>query len=155
MNLLGTLSLRIVSDELQINNLDSRVNGTWNVLQIIPIESGNFGLILFDNISKNEMPLFNKNLNGFDIKILDDDGNLVNFNGINWNMTFIINVKRLRKDKSKTNFNEIIKPINKLINVLENQNMPQDNQETIDTQENPDNTQRTWAKKINAALKRK
>lgn len=138
LNLLGTLNLRIISDELQTNNIDSSVNGSWNVLQTIPIEQGNFGLILYDNISKNEMPLNNKYLNGFDIKIIDDNNNLVNFNNIDWNMSFIINIKRLRKDSTKTNFKDIIQPLNKLINlqteILNQQN--QNIQEDQNTQEN-------------------
>lgn len=147
-NLLGTLNLRIISDELQINNLDSSVKGSWNVLQSIPIEAGNFGLILYDNISKSEMILNNKILNGFDIKIIDDDQNLINFNNINWNIQILINIKRIKKNKSITNFNEIIKPLNKLIEleqqILNNsqENQPEDNSQNNSQENQPeDNSQ--------------
>ena len=40
--------------------------------------------------------------------IIDDDGNYVNFNNINWTMTIILNIVRKKQNISEFNFNQII-----------------------------------------------
>ena len=102
LNLLGTLRLRICSYELSTNDIDFR-------LITLPIETGNFGLIQYTNITNIKATLNNPSLDGFDISILDDDNNYVNFNNINWTMTFVLTLIRRRPNKSTTKFNEIIK----------------------------------------------
>ena len=102
LNLLGTLRLRICSYELSTNNIDFS-------LITLPIETGNFGLIQYTNITNIKATLNNTSLDGFDISIIDDDNNYVNFNNINWTMTFVLTLIRRRPNKSTTKFNEIIK----------------------------------------------
>lgn len=136
LNLLGTLKLRLASDTLQTNNIDSSVGGSFNILSTLPIEAGNFGLILYDNISGIQSILDNKYLDGFDIKILDDDNNLINFNNIGWSISLLINITRKRDNNSKSDFKNIIKPLFQLIenqqqnqdsNIEDNQNQEQNN----------------------------
>lgn len=114
LNLLGLLKLKIASYELQTGNFDSSVDGTLNVLATIPIEAGSFGLILYDNISNTQSIIRNPTLDGFDLKILGDDNNLVNFNGIGWNITLLLSITRRRAEKSNTLFREIVRPINQI-----------------------------------------
>lgn len=102
LNLLGTLRLRICSYELSTNNIDFG-------LITLPIETGNFGLIQYTNITNIKATLNNTSLDGFDISIIDDDNNYVNFNNINWTMTFVLTLIRRRQNISTTKFNEIIK----------------------------------------------
>ena len=121
LNLLGLLKLKLVSYELQTGNYDSSVGSNLNVLAVIPIEAGSFGLILYDNISNTESLIMNPTLDGFDLKIFGDDGNLVNFNGIGWNITLLLSITRKRKEKSNTVFSDIVKPIAQLTRLLDNQ----------------------------------
>jgi len=102
LNLLGTLRLRICSYELSTNNIDF-------CLITLPIETGNFGLIQYTNITNIKATLNNTSLDGFDISIIDDDNNYINFNNINWTMTFVLTLIRRRPNISTTKFNEIIK----------------------------------------------
>ena len=102
LNLLGTLRLRICSYELSTNNIDF-------TLITLPIETGNFGLIQYTNITNIKATLNNTSLDGFDISIIDDDNNYINFNNINWTMTFVLTLIRRRQNISTTKFNEIIK----------------------------------------------
>lgn len=102
LNLLGTLRLRICSYELSTNNIDFG-------LITLPIETGNFGLIQYTNITNIKATLNNTSLDGFDISIIDDDNNYVNFNNINWTMTFVLTLIRKRQNITTTKFNEIIK----------------------------------------------
>lgn len=115
LNLLGTLKLRIVSNELQTTNYDSAVRSSYNVLAVIPIEAGNFGLILYDNISQIKNILKNPLVDGFDIKIIDDDGNLINFNNQDWNICLSITIYKTLVDETKTTFNDALKPVGQLI----------------------------------------
>jgi hypothetical protein len=135
LNLLGLLKLKIASDELNVNNYDSSVNGSLNILATIPIEAGSFGLILYDNISNTQSVLNNPILDGFDLKIYGDDNNLVNFNNCPWQITLLLSITRRRNEKSNTIFSKIVQPINQidptfLDNELKNTTVsqqPQDN----------------------------
>ena len=121
LNLLGLLKLKLASYEIQTRNYDSSVQSNLNILATIPIESGNFGLILYDNISNTQSIINNPTLDGFDLQIYGDDNNLVNFNGIGWNITLLLAITRIRQEVAKTTFEDIVKPINQLIGVLEGQ----------------------------------
>jgi hypothetical protein len=105
LNLLGTLRLRICSYELITYNLDSTSMTTLNVLATIPIESATFGVILYDNIANIKTRLNNTQLDGFDILILDDNNNPVNFNGVPWCISLLITMTKERQihpyDKKK------------------------------------------------------
>lgn len=128
LNLLGLLKLKLASYEIQTRNYDSSVQSNLNILATIPIESGNFGLILYDNISNTQSIINNPTLDGFDLQIYGDDNNLVNFNGIGWNITLLLAITRIRQEATKTAFEDIVKPITQLIGVLEGQTTqaPQD-----------------------------
>lgn len=101
LNLLGTLRLRICSYTIATSNIDF-------TLMSIPIEVGNFGLIQYTNASNIRSVLNNDTLDGFDIQIIDDDDNLINFNNINWTMTFELSLVRRKQSISELNFNQII-----------------------------------------------
>jgi hypothetical protein len=97
LNLLGTLRLRVCSYELITYNLDSTSMTTLNVLATIPIESATFGVILYDNITNIKTRLNNTQLDGFDILILDDNNNPVNFNGVPWCISLLITMTKERQ----------------------------------------------------------
>jgi hypothetical protein len=101
-NLLGTLKLRVASYDLPISSIDSSVNGSLNILASIPINSGNFGLIMYENTNNIQNTLNLRVLDGFDLEVLDDDGNLINFNGCYWTITMMLSVERLLPERSTT-----------------------------------------------------
>jgi hypothetical protein len=112
LNLLGTLRLRVCSYELITYNLDSTNMTSLNVLATIPIESATFGVILYDNISNIKTRLNNMQLDGFDILILDDDDNPINFNGVPWCISLLITMTKERQSHpfDKKKFNDFIGP---------------------------------------------
>ena len=91
INLLGALKLKISSQAIHINNIDS-LGASTNTLIEVPISSANFGLILYHNASNIYNVLNQTSLNGIDILIMDDNSNLVNFNGQEWAMSFLIKI---------------------------------------------------------------
>lgn len=153
LNLLGILKLKITSLEISTYNFDSSVLGNLNVLATIPIEAGTFGLIQYDNFANIQSIIKNPTLDSFDLQIYGDDGNLVNFNGIGWNITLMFAITRERKQKSTTQFKDIVQPIMNMIDlqtqILQNENsqlasdiqQPQDTQPLGDNE--PENTDET------------
>ena len=113
LNLLGTLKLRIASYSLPISSLDSSVDGNLNILASIPINAGNFGLIMYENTNNIQSTLDLKILDNFDLEILDDDNNLVNFNGSYWTLTMLMSIERLTKQTSTSTFASAISSLQK------------------------------------------
>ena len=142
LNLLGTLRLRICSYELITYNLDSSTGGTLNVLSTIPIEAPTFGIILYDNITNVQTKLNNNQLDGFDIIILDDNNNEVNFNNTNWTITILLTfIKKIRERKDTKKFEDYIKPILTLINKEIDNQQPEDQQPEDQQQQQPEDQQ--------------
>ena len=92
LNLLYTLKIRISSTALITNYLDSALSGSSNFLASFPVSAQNFGVILYENPLNIQSEINVRSLNGFDIQILDDDGNLINFNNIDWTATMLLTV---------------------------------------------------------------
>lgn len=119
LNLLGLLKLKLASFELQTQNYDSSVQSNLNILATMPIDSGPFGVVLYNNISNITSIINNKSLDGFDLQIFGDDGRLVDFNNTHWNITLILAITRIRHEDSKTSFRDLIFPINQLIQTIQ------------------------------------
>lgn len=119
LNLLGLLKLKLASFELQTQNYDSSVQSNLNILATMPIDSGPFGVVLYNNISNITSIINNKSLDGFDLQIFGDDGRLVDFNNTHWNITLILAITRVRHQDSKTSFRDLIFPINQLIQTIQ------------------------------------
>lgn len=94
LNLLNTLKIRICSLALCSNSLDSAVNGNLNLLASFAVNAESYGLNIYENQTNIKTELQIRDLNGFDIEILDDDGNLINFNNIYWTITLLLEIER-------------------------------------------------------------
>ena len=93
LNLLNTLKIRIASYALSTATLDSSTKGSLNILAAFPVNAAGYGLNLYENTTGYKTEIQVNNLNGFDIQILDDDGNLINFNNIYWTITMLLEVE--------------------------------------------------------------
>jgi hypothetical protein len=93
-NFLGITRLKIKSTILQTHNIDSYSNGRSNILCTIPVNNASFGLIIFNNIVGFKTVYPNNNLDYIDIQITDDFDNLIDFNGIDINITIQIDTLR-------------------------------------------------------------
>lgn len=119
-NFLGVTRLKIFSEALTCANIDSNGLSQNSMIDIISVSAPSYGLITYDT-NNQESQIKNKNIDGIDIRITDGDNNLVNFNFINWTMTFLLNtyrvvdVNELKNSKdfsdylAKTNLKENIK----------------------------------------------
>lgn len=110
LNLLGTLKLRIASYALPVNTIDSTVEGNLNVLATIPINAGNFGLIMYENTNNIQSQLNTRLLDGFDMEIIDDDNNLINFNNTYWTISLLMAIERdIYEPETATTFNSVVR----------------------------------------------
>jgi len=104
LNLLYTLKIRIASTALITNYLDSALSGSSNFLASFPVSAQNFGVILYENPLNIQSEINVRSLNGFDIQILDDYGNLINFNNINWTATMLLTIDYEEEQQSTNPF---------------------------------------------------
>ena len=93
-NFAGLSKIKVVSNTLSTYSLDSTTGGNNNVLATIPVNSGSYGIILYQNISSFKPMLRETTMNDFDISLLDDDDNLINFNGISWSLSLQLDIIR-------------------------------------------------------------
>lgn len=108
LNLLGSLRIKVVSTTLNTFNVDSAFKGGVSLLGTIPINSGNFGLILYENNSLTDTELRDLDINNIDIQLIDDYGNFFDFNNIDWAITLKLHVERGYLEKSKTQFRDVV-----------------------------------------------
>jgi hypothetical protein len=94
VNFLGITSVKIVSNTLSTYSMDSTKGNYSNTLATIPINTGAGGVILFENTSGYKPLLRAVTLNGFEIRLLDNDNNLINFNNVDWSMTLQLDITR-------------------------------------------------------------
>lgn len=97
LNLLNTLKIRIASYALSTNSLDSSVRGNLNILAGFPVNAEGYGLNLYENTTAFKTELQVRDLNGFDIQIIDDDNNLINFNNVYWTITMLLELEYIEK----------------------------------------------------------
>jgi len=88
LNLLGIKKLKIYVSEFLVNNLDSVRLTTTNLIQTISNDTQPWGMISYTNIDTQYSILQNKEINQLSILITDEYDNEINFNGIDWTMTF-------------------------------------------------------------------
>ena len=93
-NFAGITRIKIASSELNTFALDSYTGGYSSNLAIIPINNSSYGILLYENNSGYKPILRNKSLNGFDIQLLDDNNNVINFNNIDWYITLQMDITR-------------------------------------------------------------
>lgn len=107
MSILGTRKLKICSDRLSLNNLDS-FSKSQNIIQFIPVNCVPFGMIFYNNTNDKHCTLRSTAIDEIDIKIYDDQNEFIDFHGVNWCITLAITIyKKTNQDDNPTSFNSI------------------------------------------------
>jgi hypothetical protein len=89
-NFLGVNRIKIKSGCFKTNNLDSNSNGHSDLLATIPVNVSQYSLINYINHTNFKNIIHNEDINIIDITITDEDNNIINFNGIDINLTLQI-----------------------------------------------------------------
>jgi hypothetical protein len=87
-NFLGTKNLYIKSNII-LDNFNSTTKD-YITLSNIPVSVEPFSILLYNNYSNSKHIIKNKNLDNIEIKIFDDDNNLIDLNSIDWSITLEI-----------------------------------------------------------------
>lgn len=100
-NFLGVKKLSIYSDALAGNNINSNSLGETTLIDTISVNVPAFGLIIYQSGFTQESVLKNNEIGTIDLQIRDDNFNLVDFNNITWEMTFLLKTYSEYKETMK------------------------------------------------------
>jgi hypothetical protein len=92
-NFLGITKLKVFSDALACDNLDSSALGETNLIDTITVNAPAYGLIKFNSSQHNECLMKHRKIDNIDVQIRDERNNYIDFNNQDWSITFIINSK--------------------------------------------------------------
>lgn len=90
----GITRVTVASNALTTYAMDSREGNYSNAIATIPVNSGSYGILLYQNTIGFKPLLREKALSLFDIQLLDDSNNLINFNNVHWNITLQMDITR-------------------------------------------------------------
>lgn len=96
LNLLGTKTLQVRSNNLSCSNISSVQGGATTLLATIPVSATPFGMIDYKDVGNNMITIANTSLDDLDIEIVDgESGDYINFNNADWCITLAIHITRL------------------------------------------------------------
>ena len=149
LNLLGIKKLKIFSNALATHSFDSFGSGNNSLINTITVNSAPFGLIIYE-MPTEPVILKSKTINTIDIQIYDEDNNFINFNNINFTLTFQLNIIRTQPvltspiktitdvlEQELQKIDTDIQALQPLVNGT-NSLADQDNTDNTDNQENQD-----------------
>lgn len=93
---LGITKIKMNSDALAGGNFDSNNLNTTTLVDTISATATPFGLIIYNSLGRESF-VKAKRIDEIDIQLLDQNNNFIDFNGVNWCMTLLINTHRRQK----------------------------------------------------------
>jgi hypothetical protein len=108
LNLLGVKKINIRSPELQISSFSSISNNLSITLATLPVDVPAFSMISYINQTDlNKTNLRIKIIDQISISLTDEDNTLLDFNGLDWNISLVLENVRLIADKAPS-FRELM-----------------------------------------------
>jgi hypothetical protein len=92
-NFLGITKIKVNSNALAGDNFDSAALNTTTLIDTISATSIPFGLTIFNSLGRESF-IKAKKIDEIDIQLLDQDNEFIDFNGIDWTLTIILNTHR-------------------------------------------------------------
>jgi hypothetical protein len=87
-----------IRSNMQTNSITSGNQNNVSTLASIPISNQPYTTIAFINQTNHKVNLYNNNLNTINIKLLDQNGNVIDLNGLHWSMTLQLDILRFNED---------------------------------------------------------
>lgn len=116
LNLLGIQQLRINSSALACSNSNSTTMGESNLIGVVQSTAPPFGMILYSNQTSYSV-LKSKTISLLDIQILDENGNYVDFNNVDW--TISLQLTTFRRIPLPSNSTDYLRPILATLNTIQ------------------------------------
>ena len=96
INLFPIRQIYITSENFILNNVNHASSSNSNIITSINVIGNPYSIITYDNSSNNNHLIHNlNNINNLSIKITDQDGDLINFNGSHWSLTLSLTIKKI------------------------------------------------------------
>ena len=83
-------------------------DGTSDLFLSLQNNTGQLNMINYTNQTQTEFLLQDLNITTFNINVMDDNNNLINFNNIDWTMTLLFKIDFIDNSDSNTSFNSIL-----------------------------------------------
>lgn len=81
-----------ISSNLKTFNIDKSQNNNYSTICSIPINTQPYSIITYENKGNFRMNSYTNIINTIAIKLMDQNGNMINLNGANWSMTLQFDV---------------------------------------------------------------
>lgn len=95
LNLLGIKKLCIKSNTLITNNFSAVAGGQTTLLCTIPVSTGAWGMIQYEDYAGSQITISNNTLDEIEIDICDaETDKYINFNNCNWTITILVQLTR-------------------------------------------------------------
>jgi hypothetical protein len=135
-SLLGAKKLLVKSQALDISSFDSQTGNKLNILATIPVSDAFYGLIVYVPSTETKYLLTTDLLNSIDIQISDEENNLINFNNVNWTLTFCLTIEKYVKVKLSQDLTQFTRAFtrvkkDKKIEISETENISEPIQEPV------------------------
>ncbi len=117
LNLLGIKKLKIYSNALGINSLDSKSSITNTLIDTLGVNTPAYGLLTYDNQQAIYSKLKQKTINQIDIQIKDEFNNYVNMNNTDWSITLALIIYR-KLETTNTDLQEILDTLGSIVPIL-------------------------------------
>lgn len=108
INFLPMQRINFRSNFFKLNNYNTS-DGSSDVFLCLQNNSGQLSMINYVNQSGDEYIIQDRNITSFTINVTDDYNNLINFNNIDWTLSFKIIVEFMDNMDRINNFNNILK----------------------------------------------
>jgi len=95
-NFLGITKIKLLSDALAGGNFDSNNLNTTTLVDTLSASATPFGLTIYNSLGRESF-VKAKRIDEVDVQLLDQNNDFIDFNGINWTMTLLVNTHRRQK----------------------------------------------------------
>ena len=127
LNLLGIKKIKIYSNALGINSLDSKSSITNTLIDTLGVNTPAYGLLTYDNQQAIYSKLKQKIINQIDIQIKDENNAFINFNNTDWSITLALIIYR-KLETTNSDLQDVIDTLGNISVILEQQ-IPNDKEE--------------------------
>ena len=87
-----------ISSNFHSNSISSGNQNNGNALASIPLGNQPYSMITFENHTNHKVNLYSNVLNPINIKLLDQNGNIIDLNGLHWSMMLQLDILRFNED---------------------------------------------------------
>jgi hypothetical protein len=111
VSLIGPKYIKVVSNSLQTNCLSAQSDGSFHqqsILGVIPINSGEYSLITYNNSNDRDPILINTTVNQIDISLMDENSNFLNMNNVEWSLVLRLTSYRNIEFKNAPSITQLI-----------------------------------------------